>query len=155
MTDETSAQLTRLDGWESRLISAVQKHSALPFSWGGFASSGKASDCFEMAMDCCLAVTGVDPYADERGRYTTRIGALRRFTARGFSWLDGAYGAVFEECAPAMARRGDIGLVELAGEDGRGDCCSVVVVGAHAIGKSETGHVRVPVGWLSKAYQVG
>lgn len=144
----------RLEGWEEQLIKAVEEHAQRPFSWGGTAT-GKGSDCFEMCMDVAKAMTGVDPYEDERGRYKTRLGALRRFTKRGFKWLADAYADVFEEIPPSMARRGDIGLVSVLDENGKPVDCSVVIVGAVAIGKSDAGSIRVPVGHLKTAYKVG
>ncbi|MTH96429.1 hypothetical protein [Roseibium sp. RKSG952] len=141
--------MSRLPNWDIALIQAVEFHAQRPFSWGGLAT-GAGSDCFEMTMDAVKAVTGTDPYEDERGRYRTRIGALRRFTKRGFAWLDGAYSDAFPPVPVLMARRGDIGLVSLDGED-----CSVVVMGAQAVGKSPSGIVRVPVNALRKAFKVG
>lgn len=142
----------RLDGWEGRLLDVIRYHGDRPFEWGGRKGG---SDCFMMSMDVAQALTGADPYADERGRYTTRIGALRRFTARGFTWLAEAYGAVFEEIPRAHARRGDIGLVQIDDGRGRPVDCSVIVTGTHAIGKSETGTLRVPVKTLRTAFRVG
>lgn len=101
-------------------------------------------------MDVCLAITGVDPYAAERGRYSTAGGALKRFKRRGFLWLDDAYSAVFPDMPRALARRGDIGLVETTDGD-----CSVVIMGTHAFGKSPTGNIRVPVAHVRKAFKVG
>lgn len=108
-----------------------------------------------MAMDAVAAVTGIDPYADERGRYSTRIGALRRFRARGFSWLGDAYAAVLEEIPPALAQRGDIGLVRVDDGKGRAVEAAVVILPPHAHGKSETGSVRVPISAVTRAFRVG
>jgi hypothetical protein len=107
-----------------------------------------------MAMDAVAALTGSDPYADERGRYATRLGALRRFTARGFAWLGDAYAAVFDEVPPALAQRGDIGLVMVP--DGRGGEveAAVVILPPHAYGKSEEGALRVPLRVVKRAFRV-
>ncbi len=142
----------RLDGWEVRLFEVLRDHEARPFSWGGVTGGRPdgGSDCHMLAMDACRAVTGIDPYPDERGRYATRIGALRLFSARGFRWLDDAYAAVFERVPPMLAQRGDIGLVSCDGAD-----CACVVVGAEAIGKSPGGTIRVPVAALRTAFRVG
>ncbi|MBA5779502.1 hypothetical protein H2509_20420 [Stappia sp. F7233] len=137
----------RREDWQERLIEAVQQHAERPFSWGG---TDGGTDCFMLAMDAAKAVTGTDPYADERGRYKTRIGALRRFRKRGFGWLEDAFAAVFEPVPVPLAQRGDIGLVEADGQD-----CAVVVIGAEAVGKSERGTIRVPVKTLRKAFKVG
>lgn len=143
--------MTRRPGWEERLFEVVADHSRRPFSWGG---TDGGSDCHMMAMDAVAALTGVDPYADERGRYTTRIGALRRFSARGFAWLGDAYAAVLEEVPPALAQRGDIGLVEILDERGRTVEAAVVILPPHAHGKSETGAIRVPVAHVKRAFRV-
>lgn len=142
----------RLDGWEGRLMAVIADHRDRPFEWGG---KKGGSDCFMMAMDAAEALTGADPWAAERGRYTTRIGALRRFRANGFAWLADCYAETFNEIAPAMAQRGDIGLVTTRDARGREMQCSVVVMGSHAFGKSETGALRVPVSALTTAYRVG
>ena len=142
----------RRPGWELRLLEVVADHSRRPFAWGGV---GGGSDCHMMAMDAVVAVTGADPYADERGRYSTRRGALRRFRARGFGWLGEAYAAVLDEIPPAHAQRGDIGLVLV--DDGKGGTveAAVVMLPPHAHGKSETGAVRVPVSAVTRAFRVG
>lgn len=144
--------MTRLAGWEDRVIQVVADHGARPFEWGGRRGG---SDCHMMAMDAVAAVTGADPYADERGRYSTRIGALRRFTARGFAWLGDAYAAVLDEIPPAQAQRGDIGLVLVDDGKGRTVEAAVVILPPHAHGKSETGAVRVPVSAVTRAFRVG
>jgi cell wall-associated NlpC family hydrolase len=143
--------MNRKPGWEERLIEVVADHSRRPFSWGG---KGGGSDCHMMAMDAVAAITGTDPYADERGRYATRIGALRRFTSRGFRWLGDAYAAVLQEVPPALAQRGDIGLVLV--DDGKGGTveAAVVILPPHAHGKSETGAIRVPVHHVTRAFRV-
>jgi hypothetical protein len=145
------AGMSRKPGWEERLFEVVADHSRRPFSWGGMDGG---SDCHMMAMDAVKAVTGTDPYAEERGRYTTRIGALRRFTARGFRWLGDAYADVLQEVPPALAQRGDIGLVQI--DDGRGRLvdAAVVILPPHAHGKSETGAIRVPVNLVTRAFRV-
>lgn len=107
-----------------------------------------------MAMDAVEAITGTDPYAEDRGRYRTARGALRRLTARGFSGLGDAYGAVFSEVAPAQAQRGDIGLVRLPDEAGRLAEAAVVIVPPHAYGKAETGALRLPLSAVTRAFRV-
>ncbi|MAB00099.1 MAG: hypothetical protein CMN87_12075 [Stappia sp.] len=141
----------RLAGWEERVLDVIADHQGRPFEWGGRRGG---SDCHMMAMDAVEAVTGADPYADERGRYRTAIGALRRFTARGFSGLGDAYAAVLDEVPPSLARRGDIGLVQVADASGRLAEAAVVILPPHAYGKSEQGALRLPLSAVTRAFRV-
>ena len=146
------SRVPRPDGWEERLIAALSAHASRPFEWGGRRGG---SDCHMLAMDCVMAVVGVDPYPEERGRYSTRIGALRLFRKRGFAWLTDAYDAVFERVPASLARRGDIGLVEVMDPEGTRVACACVVAGADAWGKGPQGTVRVPTLSLSIVWKVG
>jgi hypothetical protein len=152
MTMPRLAGLPRLDGWPERLSGVLADHADRPFEWGGRRGG---SDCHMLAMDAVLALTGVDPYPDERGRYTTPIGAKRLFGKRGFGWLDDAYDAVFERTAPALARRGDIGLAAMMDPVLGPVDCAAVVAGADAWGKGREGILRVPTLSLAVCWRVG
>lgn len=141
----------RLAGWEDRLLDVIADHQGRPFEWGGRRGG---SDCHMMAMDAVAAVTGADPYAAERGRYATPQGALRRFTARGLAGLGEAYAAVFDEIPPALARRGDIGLVRVADAAGRLAEAAVVILPPNAYGKAATGALRLPLSAVFRAFRV-
>lgn len=59
-----------MEGWEGRLAGFVSQARTRPFQWGVF-------DCCLMPCDAVVEIAGVDPAAALRGRYTTRLGAIR------------------------------------------------------------------------------
>lgn len=136
--------MTRIEGWEDRLIEVVSWHASIPFSWG-------RSDCFTFPMDVVAALTGDDPWASERD-YDSELGAARKLRTRGFKTTIDAFAAKFEEVHPAYAHRGDIGIADYpsAGLGG-----GVVVLGTDVIGKGLDGTVRLPRDRLVRAFKVG
>jgi hypothetical protein len=133
----------RLDGWEARLLDAIGAHLSAPFAYG-------ASDCFALSMDAIKAVTGVDPYAEDRASYSTAHGAAKRLARRGFATLEDAMDALFEPVPQSLARRGDIATI-MAG-DGP---ALAVVIGGEFISKAETGIMRHPLWMAMKTWRVG
>lgn len=129
-------------GWEGRLIDILHAEESRDFQWG-------TSDCLTLVSDCCTAVSGVDPMKDIRG-YKTEAQANEIMAARGYSSVADALAECFEEIAPAMARRGDCGVVEL-----RGVVASVVVMGAISYGRSERGLIKFPTNRVTRAFKVG
>ena len=134
MTETNDVHLvpaTRARGWEIALARVVEHHAATPFAWG-------ASDCLTLVADAAQALTGFDPMAQYRGRYQSGGGAARLLKKAGHADLGAALAARFEEVAPAMARRGDAGLVETTVR-GRLSLAAVVITGAEVVGKSPPG----------------
>lgn len=89
--------------WPTRLAGVVEGRRQLPFSWG-------AHDCCAFAAACVEAVTGIDHFAAWRGRYRSRMGAMR--------WIAEAGGlpvlvsrALGEPDLPGRAQRGDVVLI--------------------------------------------
>jgi hypothetical protein len=133
----------RKEAWPDLLIEEIERHAALPFEYGKV-------DCFTFPMDCVLAMTGVDPWASERGKYTTLKGAYKRLRNRGFKNVGDAFAHHFLEIAPAFAARGDIGTVP--GDD---FVSGVVIVGTSAIGKHPVmGNVHVNRDMIERAFRV-
>lgn len=98
--------MPRIEGWEKRLADLVSDRDARPFAWGEF-------DCALFGADAAQAVTGVDPAAVYRGRYSTKRGAyaaLKRVCGGGLEEAVVANG--WPEIAPALAGRGDVGITE-------------------------------------------
>jgi len=108
----------RYRDWATRLHQEIQAASERPFLWGEF-------DCCLFAADCCVAVCGIDPAADYRGRYTTGTGAKRVLRSTHGS-LEGAWDACFKRVPIAMRQRGDVVL--FTSEFGR--CVGVVWAGS-------------------------
>ncbi|MEK9751752.1 MAG: hypothetical protein VW338_00875 [Rhodospirillaceae bacterium] len=136
--------MARVANWPRRLIEAVDRHRALPASWG-------QSDCFRFAMDCVEAVTGTDPYADVRGSYDGPVTAARRLKERGFADLEAALAAAFPEVPAAKAQRGDLGVTAAA----NGAPACVVFVDAGVIGRGEGELLRFPRSVVTRAFKVG
>lgn len=138
---------SRLKGWEARLADAIGGHAAIPFAWG-------RADCLCLVGDVALALTGEDPMAQYRGRYRTALGAKRLLRGQGYHDIAAALAGQFEEIAPALARRGDCGLV---GDD---DLATVIVTGAEVMGKSGANVGGVGLAVLSRdrlvrAFRIG
>lgn len=134
----------RLEGWEERMLAAIERHQAVPFAWG-------ESDCFTLPMDVVAALTGTDPSEGARG-YAGAVSAAAALKVHGWRNLQEAFAARFEETPPAFARMGDIGLADYPGAILGG---GVVVLGRDVIGKGEQGCVRLPRTMLKRAFKVG
>jgi len=92
---------SRLEGWEIRLDSMVERLRHAPYAIG-------SNDCFRLACRAIEALTGVDRWPEFAG-YTTKREALRRIAVHGASFEaagDWFFGP--PRRAPACARRGDI-----------------------------------------------
>ena len=133
--------------WHTRTFdSFLRERAKMPFAWG-------QNDCALFAADAILANTGTDVATDFRGKYTTQLGALRTIqqVTGGTSVADAAaycankHGLV-EHTHPLMAKRGDLVIIENAGNLIAG---VVHLNGYHAISVSETGLVRLPVADLN------
>ena len=101
--------ITRHHDWPSRLLAQVEAARQLPFEWG-------VADCCLTACDMVQAITGVDPAAHFRGRYSTKAGAYRSLKA----YAGGGLAATVEritaelgmpEVPPLSAQRGDVVLI--------------------------------------------
>lgn len=121
----------RVKGWEIALADVVEQHAQTPFAWG-------RSDCLTLVFDASLALTGNDPMAPYRGKYQSGGGAARVLKSAGFVDIGAGLAAHFEEVGPALARRGDCGLVETVVR-GKTVLAAVVITGAEVVGKSPPG----------------
>lgn len=66
------------------------------------------------------SMTGVDPGADYRGRYTTMLGGLRLLRRNGFKTPADLYAGMLPEVKPARAQVGDVALVQVGQDIGLG-----------------------------------
>jgi len=132
----------RLPDWRERLSLVMRRHADEPFTWG-------RSDCFLLAMDVCEAILGTDPYADERGRYRSAVGAARRLRRRGFGSPEDALAAVSILIEPAAVLPGDIAIVD----DVSGGEAMAVVTGRLIEGKGVAGAIRLPLTAAKRAYR--
>lgn len=143
--------LVRRTDWPTLLFDAVEAARGQKFSWG-------SNDCCLFACDCILAMTGVDPAAWFRGRYTTRRGAIRCLK----TFADGGIAATIERIAvdcrapeilPSQAQRGDVLLVS-APECPPELLAMGVCVGAHIAAMGRDGVNFVPLARGLRAWRV-
>lgn len=116
-----------------------------PFAWG-------SNDCaLGLACSAVEAITGRD-LREGWGGYTTAAGALLALRRAGYETLGDAVAEFLPEIHPAMARVGDIGLIETGGEIGAGLC---VFDGGTVIVLTESGQGRAPRSNAARAFRVG
>ena len=100
--------LTRLPDWDRRLARVTEKHLASPAVWG-------ESDCLMTVADAIEAVTGLDPAARIRGKYSSELGAAKLMRRRGCSTVEMVFDKLFHPVGRLLAQRGDVGTVERGG----------------------------------------
>lgn len=93
----------RLPDWETRLADYIGGHRKAVFEYGRF-------DEVLFAAGAIEAMTGEDPAAHIRGRYDTRLGALRVMRREGFRNLVEVMDVRFGTVPLGHAQRGDITL---------------------------------------------
>lgn len=133
----------RHQDWPQRLQAAIAYHDR-PFTWG-------ESDCMQLAMHCAHVMTGQHPFPDTPGSYFTRAGAYRCLKVHGFDNIAEALAARYQQVAPALAQRGDIGIVSFEGV-----LSSCVCEGREFVGKApdKAGLIRVPREKVVQAFRV-
>ena len=94
----------RLADWSARLSDYVTRCANTPYALGHH-------DCALFAAGAVEAVTGVDPAAQWRGRYSTKAGGLRALARAGYADHIVATAGILPEIAPAFAAVGDIACV--------------------------------------------
>lgn len=91
----------RLPDWEARLAAYLEPLRLRPFAWG-------RHDCCTFSGGAVAAMTGVDPMAEFRGRYSTPRGSVRALRRIGAGTLAATLDAKFESVPAPLAQRGDI-----------------------------------------------
>lgn len=129
----------RLSNWEAALAEYLAAKRAEPFAWA-------ANDCCTFAAGAVIAMTGVDPIPEFRGRYATRIGAARALRTIADSDLRAVLDVKFEPVSLGQARRGDLAFAQ----DSVG-----VIVGPFAWFVAEAGLERIPLAQWKRAWRVG
>ena len=122
---------TRQPGWQVKLDELVRNLSCREYEWGTF-------DCCTLAGDVVLVITGVDPIADVRGKYSTEQGAYRILARLG--GMESAWSArLGQSIAVPFAQVGDIGITGTAAVFFGGACW----LGASDIGLTPVDSPRV------------
>lgn len=112
----------RADDWPERLAEFVEQRRNNGFAWG-------EQDCFTLAADAVVALTGDDPAKAVRNAYATEEQAEAIIGAGGLeAWVAAtmaAFGA--PECPPAFAQRGDMVFVAVGNQRMCGVCLGETV----------------------------
>jgi uncharacterized protein DUF6950 len=127
--------------WRVRLGAYLATEARRPFEYG-------TSDCALFAAGALNAMTGSDPSANYRGRYTTLRGGLRILRKDGFRDHVEKAAALLSEVAPQRARVGDIAVVETSEGPSLG-----VVQGEWVAVRTLTGLGFVPIDQAKRVFQ--
>ncbi|GGA79548.1 hypothetical protein GCM10011507_33480 [Edaphobacter acidisoli] len=150
--------LKRVDNWDTvALDQFFVARRTMPFAWG-------KNDCCLFTADAIQAMTGVDLAADFRGKYSDAKSAFALIhslsggstVADAAAWCATKYGLTewVDKAAkplPLMAKRGDLIVVENAGQLIAG---IVHLNGRDVISVAEQGAVRLPLTAVQRAWKV-
>lgn len=138
------AKLTRAE-LERGVLEAMVASARAPMAWG-------TDDCALWCMNVLRGVLGYDPAERYRGRYRTRLGALR---ALGKGGLPAALRGVarrhgWRRVNEGGEQPGDIGMISVGG------VVSTVICRAPGwyVGRNETGFTAVPARAVRVAWRV-
>jgi len=133
------------------LIAFLEARMRAPFAWGKNTHRRRAHEdgnsCVHLAAGAVFVQTGRSVLRDLPG-WTSERGAIRALGRVG--GLEAATDLVLRRIAPAMAHRGDIGLVENIG----GRPSLVVIEGQLVAGPGPAGLVRLPRVAVKAAWSV-
>lgn len=135
--------MKRRDDWLPRLHGYLRDTARAPFAWGRY-------DCALHAAGAVEAVTGHDPAADFRGRYTTPRGAVRVLRKAGHESLEAMVDGLAPRQVVLQARAGDLAAVKT--EDG---VALGVVQGAMVAVVTERGRGLVPLTSCAWSWRIG
>ena len=96
--------MSRLPDWEERLHAYLASRAGAEHAYG-------VIDCCLFSADAVEAMTGHDPAAAFRGRYSSAAGSARALKRYGAGTLEATIDTMFEAIPVAFARRGDLGGV--------------------------------------------
>lgn len=143
---------SRLPEWPRKLAQLVASAREVPFAWGTF-------DC---AMFCCQWIrelTGTDPGAAYRGKYSTEAEAISIFGTDLAAFAAGVIvplGAI--EVEVTYARRGDIVFVDNSSEENPSPYGALAIVdldGRHSVCVSTKGVARLHMKRWKRAWRIG
>lgn len=136
--------MKRFDDWASRLnayVIAAQDRvtPGMAVDWG-------KDDCCTFIAGGVEAMTGVDPMAEFRGRYKTRLGAMKALKRIGGGSLETALTKVFgKPISPGFGDKGDVALL--------GDACGLVL-GRKSIFLTDGGLTFIDTVKVDKVFRV-
>lgn len=132
----------RLEDWPQRLSIEADAWKHIGHDWDGH-------DCATFAGNCIREQTGDDVIAHLRGRYKTKVGAMRVIKSEGFDSLDEMIASMLEPCEPEQCGRGDVVLFD--GELGE---FVGVVLGTYAVAPGAEGLVQVNLKFAKRGYRI-
>lgn len=144
--------LTRTPHWATREFhDFLIARASVPFAWG-------TNDCSLFPADAIQSFTGVDLADDFRGKYSTEAEAFALIksvtggtgVAAAAEYCAAKHG-LFEWLTPKCAQRGDLVVVENAGQEIAG---IVHLSGSHIVSVAESGLVRLPITSVVRAWKV-
>lgn len=127
----------RREDWPERLSDYLESQRDVPFDWA-------SHSCAAFAAGAVEAMTGQAVEIPAHGSAREAAGLLAARTLR--ERLDDLFGP---EIVPALAQRGDLVLVDLAGRESVAVC-----VGAEAAGPADSGLLMVPMRLVVAAWRV-
>lgn len=133
----------RLADWRTRLTLYLAERARQPFAPG-------SHDCALFAAGAVEAITGTDPAAPYRGRYTTERGGLRVLRRDGYADHVALAAATLPERVTGRAAPGDLAVV-----DGPAGPALGVVQGAAIYVLSPRGLSLVPLAAANRIFEVG
>lgn len=136
-------ELSRLPEWPEALSFTVGEHRKHAFTWGQW-------DCATFFADAVFGISGTDPFADI-ARWDSESGAMKSMLRAGYRSVQAFLDDRLPRIAPSAAQRGDCGYTSAVGALS----CPLVIVGAHAVSRTEHGWIMVPVSRLEFAYRIG
>jgi hypothetical protein len=142
-----NSEAPRRLGWERSFVAALEAHMRAPFAWG-------SSDCLTMVADVAEALTGHNPLPPDCRAYGTAAAAGALLDELGYPDVEKALAATFPAIAPALARRGDCGVVETL-VAGRPTRAAVIVLGPAVVGKGGRRAIHKPRTALLAAFAIG
>lgn len=103
--------MTRLPDWEARLSAYLaDRHARSSFGYA-HVDDPDQDDCCTFGGGAVLAMTGIDPMPEFRGRYRTARGSLRALRRHGAGTLEATLDGKFGRVRPSFAQRGDLVMV--------------------------------------------
>lgn len=137
--------MKRARDWRTRLHEAIEARRRVPFSFAA------GTDCALFVADCILAMTGEDPAAEFRGRYSSDVSAMRVIRDAGFTDLTDLVSSRLDEIEPVFARVGDVAMIP---DDSPFGCALGIVIGEQIAVLHVDGIGSVPRDIMTRAFRV-
>ncbi len=133
--------MKRLDDWRHRLTAYMAASARRPFRMG-------RHDCSLFAAGAVKAMTGKDIARGFRG-YRTYKGGLKKARQKGFKDHVAIFASHFEEVPIALARLGDVAVIETEEGPAVG-----IVQGEHIYTAAQEGLALMPLLSAARAFRV-